>query len=100
MTLHLLAIAFITTAHLSRITCMLILYLYFRDVLPFTLELPDAIARASSRKQLESISHMGVGRYKLDYLLNDLHRFLLGIDSTCILCHIVLYNFLKKAIIY
>uniref|UniRef100_A0A8C1IUQ3 Ras and Rab interactor 1a n=2 Tax=Cyprinus carpio TaxID=7962 RepID=A0A8C1IUQ3_CYPCA len=31
-----------------------------RDVLPFTLELPEAIAKASSHKQLESISHMGV----------------------------------------
>lgn len=46
-----------------------ILDLYFRDVLPFTLELPEAIAKASSQKQLESISHMGVGRYKSDYLL-------------------------------
>lgn len=33
----------------------------FRDVLPFPLELPDAIARASSHKELESISHMGIG---------------------------------------
>lgn len=40
-----------------------------RDVLPFTLELPEAIAKASSHKQLESISHMGVGRYKIHSLL-------------------------------
>ncbi|KAA0720177.1 Ras and [Triplophysa tibetana] len=41
--------------------CRLIaFYCVSRDVLPFTLKLPDAIARASSRKQLESISHMGV----------------------------------------
>uniref|UniRef100_A0A8C7KFT3 Ras and Rab interactor 2 n=1 Tax=Oncorhynchus kisutch TaxID=8019 RepID=A0A8C7KFT3_ONCKI len=33
---------------------------YFRDVLPFPLELPEAIVKASSHKQLESISHMGV----------------------------------------
>ncbi|XP_051537142.1 ras and Rab interactor 2-like [Myxocyprinus asiaticus] len=35
-------------------------YCVSRDVLPFTLELPEAIAKASSHKQLESISHMGV----------------------------------------
>lgn len=41
--------------------CRLIaFYCVSRDVLPFTLELPEAIARASSQKQLESISHMGV----------------------------------------
>ncbi|KAG5284336.1 hypothetical protein AALO_G00025580 [Alosa alosa] len=41
--------------------CRLIaFYCVSRDVLPFTLELPEAIARASSHKQLESISHMGV----------------------------------------
>lgn len=32
-----------------------------RDVLPFPLELPDAIVKASSHKELESISHMGIG---------------------------------------
>lgn len=31
-----------------------------RDVLPFPLELPEAIARAVSHKELESISHMGI----------------------------------------
>ncbi|XP_016428697.1 ras and Rab interactor 2-like [Sinocyclocheilus rhinocerous] len=41
--------------------CRLIaFYCVSRDVLPFTLELPEAIAKASSQKQLESISHMGV----------------------------------------
>ncbi|GAA6108836.1 ras and Rab interactor 2 [Tachysurus ichikawai] len=41
--------------------CRLIaFYCVSRDVLPFTLELPEAIAKASSHKQLESISHMGV----------------------------------------
>uniref|UniRef100_A0A3P9AUY0 Ras and Rab interactor 1 n=1 Tax=Maylandia zebra TaxID=106582 RepID=A0A3P9AUY0_9CICH len=35
-------------------------YCVSRDVLPFPLELPDAIARASSHKELESISHMGI----------------------------------------
>lgn len=34
---------------------------FIRDVLPFPLELPDAIAKASSHKELESISHMGIG---------------------------------------
>uniref|UniRef100_A0A3Q3E2W5 Uncharacterized protein n=1 Tax=Labrus bergylta TaxID=56723 RepID=A0A3Q3E2W5_9LABR len=36
-------------------------YCVSRDVLPFPLELPEAIAKASSHKELESISHMGVG---------------------------------------
>ncbi|KAI5096746.1 ras and Rab interactor 1 [Silurus meridionalis] len=41
--------------------CRLIaFYCVSRDVLPFNLELPEAIAKASSQKQLESISHMGV----------------------------------------
>ncbi|XP_076836518.1 ras and Rab interactor 1 isoform X2 [Brachyhypopomus gauderio] len=41
--------------------CRLIaFYCVSRDVLPFTLELPEAITKASSHKQLESISHMGV----------------------------------------
>ncbi|KAJ8348301.1 hypothetical protein SKAU_G00268900 [Synaphobranchus kaupii] len=41
--------------------CRLIaFYCVSRDVLPFPLELPEAIAKATSHKQLESISHMGV----------------------------------------
>ncbi|XP_023147282.1 ras and Rab interactor 2-like isoform X1 [Amphiprion ocellaris] len=35
-------------------------YCVSRDVLPFPLELPDAIAKAASHKELESISHMGI----------------------------------------
>ncbi|CAN9501760.1 unnamed protein product [Ophioblennius macclurei] len=35
-------------------------YCVSRDVLPFPLELPDAIGRASSHKELESISHLGI----------------------------------------
>ncbi|CAL8365449.1 unnamed protein product [Lota lota] len=35
-------------------------YCVSRDVLPFSLELPQAIAKATSHKQLESISHMGI----------------------------------------
>ncbi|XP_074518118.1 ras and Rab interactor 2 [Halichoeres trimaculatus] len=34
-------------------------YCISRDVLPLPLELPDAIARATTHKQLEAISHMG-----------------------------------------
>lgn len=34
----------------------------YRDVLPFPLELPEAIAKAASHKELESISHMGIGK--------------------------------------
>lgn len=35
-------------------------YCVSSDVLPFPLELPEAIARAASHKELESISHMGI----------------------------------------
>ncbi|XP_070699950.1 ras and Rab interactor 1-like [Pempheris klunzingeri] len=35
-------------------------YCVSRDVLPFPLELPEAIAKATSHKELESISHMGI----------------------------------------
>ncbi|KAK1882700.1 Rab interactor 1 [Dissostichus eleginoides] len=35
-------------------------YCVSRDVLRFPLELPEAIAKASSHKELESISHMGI----------------------------------------
>lgn len=35
-------------------------YCVSRDVLPFPLELPEAIGKATSHKQLESISHMGI----------------------------------------
>ncbi|XP_035004212.2 ras and Rab interactor 2 [Hippoglossus stenolepis] len=34
-------------------------YCVSRDVLPFPLELPDAIAKATTHRQLEAISHMG-----------------------------------------
>ncbi|AWO97436.1 putative ras and Rab interactor 2-like [Scophthalmus maximus] len=34
-------------------------YCISRDVLPFPLELPEAIAKATSHRQLEAISHMG-----------------------------------------
>ncbi|KAL4648187.1 ras and Rab interactor 1 [Arapaima gigas] len=48
------AISFPDLCHLIAFYCV------SRDVLPFTLELPEAIAKATSHKQLESISHMGV----------------------------------------
>lgn len=32
-----------------------------RDVLPFPLQLPEAIAEATTHRQLETISHMGQG---------------------------------------
>uniref|UniRef100_A0A8C6TMA2 Uncharacterized protein n=1 Tax=Neogobius melanostomus TaxID=47308 RepID=A0A8C6TMA2_9GOBI len=38
-------------------------YCVSSDVLPFPLELPEAIARATSHKELESISHMGIGNF-------------------------------------
>ncbi|XP_037544199.1 ras and Rab interactor 2 [Nematolebias whitei] len=39
---------------------LLSFYCVSRDVLPFPLELPEAIAKAASHKELESISHMGI----------------------------------------
>lgn len=42
-----------------------------RDVLPFPLELPEAIARAASHKELESISHMGIGEGVTCFLTAD-----------------------------
>uniref|UniRef100_A0A3B4WV68 Si:ch211-168d1.3 n=1 Tax=Seriola lalandi dorsalis TaxID=1841481 RepID=A0A3B4WV68_SERLL len=36
-------------------------YCISRDVLPFPLELPEAIAKATTHRQLEAISHMGQG---------------------------------------
>lgn len=47
----------ITFPDLSRLIAF---YCVSRDILPFPLELPEAIAKATSHKQLESISHMGV----------------------------------------
>ncbi|XP_061092449.1 ras and Rab interactor 2 [Conger conger] len=35
-------------------------YCISRDILPFPLELPEAIVKASSHRQLESLSHMGL----------------------------------------
>lgn len=40
---------------------MMFLFPVNRDVLPFPLELPDAIAKATTHRQLEAISHMGQG---------------------------------------
>nr|XP_006002526.1 PREDICTED: ras and Rab interactor 1 [Latimeria chalumnae] len=39
---------------------LLSFYCVSRDVLPFTLKLPDAIMKATSQKELEAISHLGV----------------------------------------
>lgn len=38
------------------------MYVFNRDVLPFPLELPDAIIQATTHTQLESISHLGLGK--------------------------------------
>uniref|UniRef100_A0A8C3G1K1 Si:ch211-168d1.3 n=1 Tax=Cyclopterus lumpus TaxID=8103 RepID=A0A8C3G1K1_CYCLU len=40
---------------------ILIFFLVGRDVLPFPLQLPEAIAKATTHRQLEAISHMGQG---------------------------------------
>lgn len=46
---------------LGRKRRLIVLLLCFRDVLAYPLALPEAIAKATSHKQLEAISHMGVG---------------------------------------
>lgn len=38
------------------------MYVFNRDVLPFPLELPDAIIQATTHTQLENISHLGLGK--------------------------------------
>ncbi len=38
------------------------MYVFNRDILPFPLELPDAIIQATTHTQLESISHLGLGK--------------------------------------
>ncbi|MGH0146336.1 UNVERIFIED_CONTAM: hypothetical protein FKN15_008075 [Acipenser sinensis] len=45
---------------LGRKRRLIVLLLCFRDVLAYPLALPEAIAKATSHKQLEAISHMGV----------------------------------------
>lgn len=42
-----------------------------RDVLPFPLQLPDAIAKATSHRQLEAISHMGQGTVTVTGIAED-----------------------------
>uniref|UniRef100_A0A3B3X727 VPS9 domain-containing protein n=1 Tax=Poecilia mexicana TaxID=48701 RepID=A0A3B3X727_9TELE len=37
-------------------------FCFSRDVLPFPLQLPEAIAKATTHRQLEAISHMGQGK--------------------------------------
>uniref|UniRef100_A0AAZ1XNE3 Uncharacterized protein n=1 Tax=Oreochromis aureus TaxID=47969 RepID=A0AAZ1XNE3_OREAU len=49
-------------------------YCISRDVLPLPLQLPDAIARASTHRQLEAISHMGQGRSLVTSLKNKLQH--------------------------
>lgn len=37
-------------------------HLSLRDVLPFTLKLPEAIASAKTQKELEEVAQLGAGR--------------------------------------
>uniref|UniRef100_A0A3Q2XGL3 Uncharacterized protein n=1 Tax=Hippocampus comes TaxID=109280 RepID=A0A3Q2XGL3_HIPCM len=80
---------FVTTLHLSisalsletsaisfpDLPRLVSFYCVSRDVLPFPLELPEAIAKATSHKELESISHMGIGWFlpKSDKYACELH---------------------------
>uniref|UniRef100_A0A7N6ALX1 VPS9 domain-containing protein n=1 Tax=Anabas testudineus TaxID=64144 RepID=A0A7N6ALX1_ANATE len=54
-------------------------YCISRDVLPFPLQLPEAIAKATTHRQLEAISHMGQGTVTVGLVLitasNKRHRF-------------------------
>uniref|UniRef100_A0A3B3VQX6 Uncharacterized protein n=1 Tax=Poecilia latipinna TaxID=48699 RepID=A0A3B3VQX6_9TELE len=54
-------------------------YCVSRDVLPFPLELPEAIAKASSHKELESISHMGIGEGITRFLTADIATYSLTV---------------------
>lgn len=49
-----------STVNFPDLPRLISFYCGSRDVLPFPLELPEAIARAVSHKELESISHMGI----------------------------------------
>ncbi len=40
---------------------MLSVYISIRDVLPFTLKLPEAIASAKTQKELEEVAQLGAG---------------------------------------
>ncbi|KAI1898524.1 hypothetical protein AGOR_G00073240 [Albula goreensis] len=77
-------------------------YCISRDILPFPLELPEAIAKASSHRQLESLSHMGIefwssplnfrtphnGPPPTDQLGQESHGLLLGCGGQGALCYI------------
>uniref|UniRef100_A0A665U6B4 Si:ch211-168d1.3 n=1 Tax=Echeneis naucrates TaxID=173247 RepID=A0A665U6B4_ECHNA len=54
---------------------MVAFYCISRDVLPFPLELPEAIAKATTHRQLEAISHMG------QELLFTLHFVLIPFEN-------------------
>lgn len=51
---------------------ILLWILFCRDVLPFPLELPEAIIKATTHRQLEAISHMGQGTVSLGPVASSL----------------------------
>lgn len=60
--------AFVT--HVLWVLFILLLILFCRDVLPFPLQLPEAIVKATTHRQLEAISHMGQGTVTLGLTLD------------------------------
>lgn len=65
---------------------MMFLFPVNRDVLPFPLELPDAIAKATTHRQLEAISHMGQGKGWNPVIILDLSRIVeVRVGPRCVL---------------
>uniref|UniRef100_A0A3Q3EF51 SH2 domain-containing protein n=2 Tax=Kryptolebias marmoratus TaxID=37003 RepID=A0A3Q3EF51_KRYMA len=56
-------------------------YCISRDVLPFPLQLPEAIARATTHRQLETISHMGQDFWSSPSTV-DIQNGPLGLDAS------------------
>uniref|UniRef100_A0A3B5LRC4 VPS9 domain-containing protein n=1 Tax=Xiphophorus couchianus TaxID=32473 RepID=A0A3B5LRC4_9TELE len=74
-------------------------FCFSRDVLPFPLQLPEAIAKATTHRQLEAISHMGQGNLSLIHTrrsasqmssfgiaFRNIHRIVLNMQ--CALVHL------------
>lgn len=58
---------------LSHIPLCLSVFFFYRDVLPFTLKLPDAIVSATTSADLEEIAKLGPGLLSCNYLFTYRH---------------------------
>lgn len=54
----------------SKHVNIIILYFQTRDVLPFTLKLPHAIATATTETKLEEVAQLGLSKYSVKDNLN------------------------------